>query len=232
VSDDPIGFRAKDQNLYRYTINSPLTKIDPTGKIVPQVFAIANSQGMVIAGSVSTLVTAAQIVSYFALPNTNTQVPSGSGFREVSFSVATVGATLEDRYERLNGTGRFCPTSLFVGLTVTFYDADALFNDIAFHLIYTVTIDITKLGSRRVFQIAYGQRLHLTCRNTDTSTCVTVSAGGASAEVCDPWPWSTVDLYYEVSAGYYLKGAGEYDHSKPFTILNKENHFISYLQCI
>jgi hypothetical protein len=86
---------------------------------------------MVIAGSVSTSITVAQIAAYFTMPNTNLQVPS-AGFRNASFHVEEFGATIKkEQYDRLNGTGKFCPTSIFFGLTVTLYDADAFSNDIA-----------------------------------------------------------------------------------------------------
>jgi hypothetical protein len=34
LSRDPIGFEAKDANLYRYVLNSPVNKVDPSGKEV------------------------------------------------------------------------------------------------------------------------------------------------------------------------------------------------------
>lgn len=33
LSEDPIGFRAGDANLYRYVINNPVLKRDPFGLI-------------------------------------------------------------------------------------------------------------------------------------------------------------------------------------------------------
>jgi len=34
VSEDPIGFKGRDFNFYRYVSNKPINFIDPTGKII------------------------------------------------------------------------------------------------------------------------------------------------------------------------------------------------------
>src|SRR5262249_44299789 len=44
ISQDPIGFRGGDRNLYRYVSNSPVNYTDPSGQIVwfvPIVFGLA-----------------------------------------------------------------------------------------------------------------------------------------------------------------------------------------------
>ena len=33
LSEDPIGFRGLDENLYRYVVNAPLIFVDPSGKV-------------------------------------------------------------------------------------------------------------------------------------------------------------------------------------------------------
>ncbi len=42
ISEDPIGFRGQDSNLYRYVSNQPTQLIDPSGKLgFPAAGAIA-----------------------------------------------------------------------------------------------------------------------------------------------------------------------------------------------
>jgi RHS repeat-associated protein len=230
ISEDPIGFQSNDLNLYRFINNSPFINVDPSGKILTSILAIANSQGMVVAGSVGTFITLAQIVSYFSMPNTNIQIPA-NGFRDISFSIGTWGATLEQRYERWEVAGTFCPHTVFVDLTIRFYDADAFSNDDAFSLAPITSAYIGSLNNDRTFAARYGQELRLTCRNTSLSTCVTISDGNMSSEVCDPWPWSTVDLYYEYSVDYFVSGSGGYDISEPINLINHEHGFIGYFEC-
>lgn len=41
-SEDPIGFEAKDLNLFRYVFNNPVNKIDPFGLFTPEIWQALN----------------------------------------------------------------------------------------------------------------------------------------------------------------------------------------------
>jgi uncharacterized protein RhaS with RHS repeats len=40
VSEDPLGFGAGDENLYRYVFNSPTNFTDPSGEAVPALLVL------------------------------------------------------------------------------------------------------------------------------------------------------------------------------------------------
>ncbi len=48
LSEDPIGFAAGDNNLYRYVFNNPVLLTDPTGEFVPLVYVAAFIGGIMM----------------------------------------------------------------------------------------------------------------------------------------------------------------------------------------
>src|SRR5262249_26864015 len=62
ISQDPLGFKAGDRNLYRYVGNSPTNAMDPSGKIVPLIV------GGIIAGAL--LLGAAGYIGYQSYQST------------------------------------------------------------------------------------------------------------------------------------------------------------------
>ena len=47
ISEDPIGFRGGDTNLYAYTFNDPINLTDPSGEIAP-LLVLAIGAGVMI----------------------------------------------------------------------------------------------------------------------------------------------------------------------------------------
>ena len=89
ISEDPIGFTAKDLNLYRYVFNSPINALDPDGKQL--VFAAAESresviQGAQVGGFVGSLINRIFTLVQLNLAFVETQLP-GSDVQEFRFAI-------------------------------------------------------------------------------------------------------------------------------------------------
>lgn len=59
LSEDPIGLRGRDLNLYRYAANTPINAVDPTGELL---IPIAVAMGLFAGGIILTGIVTAHII--------------------------------------------------------------------------------------------------------------------------------------------------------------------------
>ncbi len=207
-SEDPIGFRGKDVNLYRYVNSNQLVASDPHGKHPALVLAgqLASSSYLMW-GHVANLLTLTQVINHFTQVNTNIVVPeSGSPLPILAMTTGQWGISIEKRYKNIlfpeppfnqafpNIPEYFCPEELEISAKIKVFDADVFSND----EIHTFSsgpkfVGITPEMIGDMLNVAFGASTYVTCRNTTTSTCVSIEGN----EVCDPF--SAVDLYYSIS---------------------------------
>jgi RHS repeat-associated protein len=233
MSEDVDGFRNKDVNLFRYVHNSTLIFNDYQGNT--SILAIL-SKGVIIAGHVGTAVTFADVFADFASPNTSFTIQANGNSSTIVYIVTDeFDANIKKRYPSSSDTWRkFCPTEISVKSSIIVFESDVLNTSgptsTALEINKTVSFNRDIAGDS--FSAKFGARLSLSCRNTTTQTCVTVTTEDATewTEVCDYG--GDVELYFSFRISYLALRHRHWRISPSYRIGGPENRPIGTFTCI
>ena len=222
VSEEPIGFRENDTNLYCYIQNNTMGYVDYLGRFAETAAAI--SVGTVSWKAFCTaalnITTVLGVLAYFVPSSGGTTIyeNSSGGTAKIKFRTDDVTLHLTSIFKK-KYNGSECATMVKVTSDIDVYDADFLKSD---HMgNFSKTLEYSRdehQNNNRCGQdpdYAHGESVGITCRFTYfwpvLSQCFTLD--GKGKEQCDPS--SGIDLAYEYTIKMYV-----YSGSKLLETLN------------
>jgi RHS repeat-associated protein len=175
MSDDPIGFKARDMNLSRYVQNMVLCQSDPNGEILSAITGVLNSTPVLIVGASSTVTTFTDLFLLYVNPGPSTTIKDGHSV-EISFSSSIWPGKIEKGkvYTSYDGT-KFCAKHVTTRVLYEIWEDDPLFDNKISWGFKESDFNVASLTEDRKFKIKFGMGLGISCKMQGSDQIFSVS---------------------------------------------------------